>query len=65
MAEDRFESVRARWGKLHEITKGKHGVGQIPIERAIELEADLEWCIAEITALRRDVERLKHDRTVA
>jgi hypothetical protein len=44
---------------LHEISKGKHGIRQIPIQQAIELGSDLEWCIAEINALRREVERLR------
>ena len=59
MAEDRLVSVSDRWGKLHEISKGKHGIRQIPIQQAIELGTDLEWCIAEINALRREVERLR------
>jgi hypothetical protein len=61
MAEDRLQSVREHWGKFYEISKVKHGVRQIPIERAIELGSDLEWCIAEINALRREVERLHQE----
>ena len=61
MAEDRLESVSNRLGKLHEISKGKHGIQRIPIEQAIELGTDLEWCIAEINALRRQVERLHQE----
>jgi hypothetical protein len=61
MAEDRLERVRDHWGTLHEISKEKHGMRRIPIDRAIELGTDLEWCIAEIIALRREVERLHQE----
>jgi hypothetical protein len=61
MVEDRLESVSNRWGKLHEISKEKHGIRQIPIEQAIQLGIDLAWCIAEINALRREVERLHQE----
>ena len=61
MAEDRLQTVRDHWGVFHEISKEKHGVRQIPIERAIELGSDLEWCIAEINALRRELERLRQE----
>jgi len=59
MVEDRLQSVKEQWSVLYEITKLKHGIRQIPIQRAIELKDDLEWCIAEIAALRLEVERLR------
>ena len=46
MVEDRLQSVKEQWSVLYEITKLKHGIRQIPIQRAIELKDDLEWCIA-------------------
>jgi len=58
MAEDRLEAVSNHWGALCEISRRKHGLRHVTIERAIELQGDLEWCIAEIRALRREVERL-------
>jgi hypothetical protein len=61
MAEDRLQNVREHWGKFHEISKEKHGVRQIPIKWAIELETDLAWCISEINALRREIERLQEE----
>jgi hypothetical protein len=57
MVEDRLQRVRERYGHLHEISKEKHGVRQIPIEWVIELESDLGWCIGEITTLRRELGR--------
>jgi hypothetical protein len=61
VAEDRVESIEQRYGRFLEVSKQKHGIRQLPIEWTIELGADLEWCIAEIRRLRREIESLQQD----
>jgi hypothetical protein len=59
MPEDRLPSVRQRYDRFHEISRAKHGIASIPITWVAELESDLRWCIAEVEALRSEVERLR------
>ena len=59
VAEDALASIEHRYGRFLEVSKQKHGIRQLPIEWTIELGSDLEWCIAEIRRLRREIERVQ------